>query len=75
MHYVNITKLRKNLKHYIELSKDEDIYVTSNNEVVAVISNPKDKAFNELLSYFGCLKESDDGKPYDEILFEEIMKH
>ena len=47
MCYVSITKFRDNLKKYIEISQSEDVYITNNNETVAVLSNPKEKAFKD----------------------------
>lgn len=74
MCYVSITKFRDNLKKYIEISQNEDVYITSNNETVAVLSNPKEKAYQEFMKLEGCLKDGDDGKDYDEMIGEEIMK-
>lgn len=74
MCYVNITKLRDNLKHYIDLSIKEDIYITCNDKVVAVLSNPSDRAFAKFMSLEGCMKDYDDGKEYDDIIGEEIVK-
>ena len=36
---VTTTELRKNLKHYLELSAKEDVYVRRNGEIFAYISS------------------------------------
>lgn len=69
-----MAKFRENLKYYVELSQNEDVFITSNNEVVALLTNPKEKAFKRFLEMEGCLKDSDDGRPYEEIIAEEILK-
>ena len=74
MCYVSTTELRNNISHYLELSKSEDIYVTKNNEVIAVISNPKDKAYATFLSHYGCMANIDSGEEYKDMVGEEIMK-
>lgn len=74
MCYVNVTNFRNNISHYIELSSVEDVCITKNGEIVAVLSTPNNKYFQTLIKLCGCLKESDDGKEYDDIIGEEIMK-
>lgn len=37
---VNTTEFRKNLKHYMELSNTEDVYVTSGGKVLTVLTSP-----------------------------------
>ena len=74
MCYVSSTELKNNLSHYLELSNSEPVYVTKNKEVIAVISNPKDKALEDFLALRGCLKNGDEGKDYKDLIIEGIMK-
>ena len=71
---VNITELRNNISHYVDLSEKEDVYITKNGVVVAILSNPKDKAFKTFMEMSGCLKNADNGEPYEDMIGEEIMK-
>ena len=71
---VNVTEFRNNISHYIELSSKEDIHVTKNGEVVAVLSNPKNQYYQTLIRLCGCLKDHDTGEDYDDMIGEEIMK-
>ena len=71
---VNVTEFRKNIFHYIELCSSDDIQVTNNGVVVAVLSNPNKKYYQSLVELCGCLKEYDTGEDYDDLIGEEIMK-
>ncbi len=71
---VNVTEFRKNIFHYLEKCKTEDIQVTNNGEIVAVLSNPDKQYYQNLISLCGCLKEYDTGEDYKEIIGEEIWK-
>ena len=70
---VNVTEFRNNIFHYIELCSTEDISITRNGEVVAVLSNPDKKYYQTLAKLCGCLGE-DNGRDYKDIIGEEIMK-
>ena len=54
---VNVTDFRSNISHYIELSASEDIHVTKNGEVVAVLTNPDKDYYQKLINLCGCLKD------------------
>lgn len=71
---VNVTEFRNNIFHYIELSATEDVHVTKNGKVVAILSNPDKKYYETLLRLYGCLKEGDTGEDYKEMIGQEIMK-
>ena len=71
---VNVTEFRNNIFHYIELCSKEEIQITKNGEVVAILSNPKSKSYQALFDLVGCLKESDTGEDYNDVIGEEIMK-
>lgn len=71
---VNVTDFRNNISHYIELSKSEDVHVTKNGEVVAVLTNPDKDYYQILINLCGCLKEYDTGEDYQTIIGEEIMR-
>ena len=71
---VNVTEFRKNIFHYIELCSTEDIQVTNNGEVVAVLSNPDKQYMQSLAKLCGCLKEFDTDEDYQKIIGEGILK-
>lgn len=71
---VNVTELRNNISHYIALCLTEDVQITKNGEVVAVLSNPDKKYYQTLVRLCGCLKEYDSGEDYKDMIGEEIMK-
>ena len=71
---VNVTEFRNNISHYITLCLTEDVQITKNGEVVAVLSNPDKKYYQTLVRLCGCLKEYDSGEDYKDMIGEEIMK-
>ena len=71
---VNVTEFRKNIFHYIKLCASEDVQVTNNGVVVAVLSNPDKQYYQSLVKLCGCLREGDTGEDYDDLIGEEIMK-
>lgn len=71
---VNVTEFRNNISHYIELCLTEDVHVTKNGEIVAVLSGPDRAYYQALIRLCGCLKENDNGQDYNEMIGEEIMK-
>ena len=71
---VNVTDLRANLSQYLAMSLQEDIQVTKNDEVIAVISNPNKAYYQTLMDLYGCMSEGDTGEDYDTMIGEEIMK-
>jgi hypothetical protein len=71
---VNVTEFRKNIFHYIELCSSEEVHVTKNGEVVAVLSNPDNSYYKALYRLCGSLADVDNGKDYKEMIGEEILK-
>ena len=75
MCYITATELKKNLGHYMELSNKEDVYVTKNNKVITVLTNPKKKGFEHFFQLRDSfLEEIDEDVDYDEILRKAIME-
>ena len=74
MCYVNVTEFRNNISHYIEMCLTEQICITKNGEVVAVLSNPEDNYYRALSRLCGSLKNNDSEKDYDDMIGEEIMR-
>ena len=72
MRYITATELKTNLGKYLELSKEEDIYVTKNNVVITVLTNPQTKAFLDLVAFRDGLNVDPDFDP-NKALEEEIM--
>ena len=74
MIYITATELKNNLGHYLDLAKDEDVYITKNKKIIAILSNPKGKALDRFLSLKGILKTSEsESKTSDELVGEVIM--
>ena len=78
MCYVTATELKNNLSYYLEKSKEEDVFVTKNNQVISVLVNPQLRALYEAERIIKSLNiqesEEDKKKYYKELIGEEIMK-
>lgn len=71
---VNVAEFRNNLSYYVNLCLKEEVLITKNGEIVAVLSNPDDKYYQTLIKLCGCLKDADSGENYKDMIGEEIMK-
>lgn len=74
MCYVNVTEFRKNISEYIERSANENINVTKNGTVVAVLTNPDRTYYDTLIRLCGCMQDVDTGEDYDEMIGKEILR-
>ena len=75
MRVITATELKKHLGYYLELSAKENVYVTKNNRVITVLSNPQDAALNDFLSLRGILKTPEtEGFTSDELLGKAILE-
>ena len=74
MRCVTITELKKKLSYYINLCNEEDIFITKNGEVVAVLSNPDEAYYRKLTKLYGCLNDNNPNQTYEEMIGEEIMR-
>ena len=54
---INATELKKNLGKYLDLSSTEDIDITRNGKVVAMLSNPFRDRVDMAKSLFGILPD------------------
>lgn len=72
MKLVDQSEVEKKFDYYLELAKEEDIFVTRNKKIIAVISKPFD-GIKELLSLAGCLKEYDTGEDYDQLIHGDYI--
>lgn len=71
---VSIIEFRKKLSYYIDICSSEDVAIIKNGETVAILSS-RDKEYQQNLDRLcGCLKDSDEGKNYRDMIGEEIMK-
>ena len=75
MCYITATELKKNLGHYLELSNQEDIFVTKNNKVITVLTSPRDKAFAAFLNMQGALGLCESDPSGTDELAEGIIAH
>lgn len=74
MCYVTATELKKNLSYYLEKSKEEDVYVTKNKQVITVLVNPQLKALYELENIIKDLDIPEEAKKksYKDLIGEAI---
>ena len=75
MCYVTATELKNNLSHYLEISANEDVYITKNNRVISVMMSPQLRA---LLDVERMVDETEidypEGKTDEDIIAEELVK-
>lgn len=57
---ITATQLKSNLGEYLDKSNTEDVYITKNGKVYAVLSNPNKEKIKLLRSLYGCIPESVD---------------
>ena len=74
MCYVTVTELKNNLSHYLELSKKESVFITKNNKVISVLTNPTNHATLEAIMYVESLDIPNDLPSNDKLLEEEMLK-
>lgn len=70
---ITATELKNNLGKYLELAQTEDVYITKNNRVITVLTNPQEKAFYELMKFRDDL-HFEENFDADQALEEEILK-
>lgn len=73
MCYITATEFKKNLGHYMELSKTENIVVTKNKKVVTVLINDESYKLLLLEQAKGSFGKMDNDIDYDELLKQEIF--
>ncbi len=71
---VNVTEFRNNISHYIDLCLTEDVHLTKNGKIVAILSNPDASYYQTLVKLCGSLKDEDSDKNYKDMIGEEILK-
>lgn len=75
MCYVTATQLKNNLSYYLQKSMTEDVYITKNNVVISILTNPQMKALAEVKEMLKTIEiDKSITLSDDEIIFEEIMK-
>ena len=74
MCYITATEFKKNLGYYLELSQKEPVFISKNGKTISCLSSYEDEAHESFMKLRGCWAPYDDGKDYDEMLFEEIKK-
>ena len=74
MCYITATQLKSNLGYYLELSQNEDIFVTKNNKIITVLTNPKDKAYDKFFKLREKLNPNNKDVDYDALFKEAMMK-
>ena len=71
--YINATDLKKNLGKYLDLAKEQDIYITKNGKNIAKLSNPNIDPKKEFHKLVGIIPNDFD-MTLDEIRDERLSK-
>ena len=74
MCYVTSTELKKNLSHFLALSQQEEVYITKNGKIIAVLSDPKAKSFFDFLEFHKTIIDHEPGAKDEDLLLEGIEK-
>lgn len=75
MCYITATELKNNLSHYLEMSANEDIYITKNNKVISVLMSPQLRALLDVEKMVGEMEiDYPEGKTYEDIIAEGLME-
>ena len=74
MCYITATEFKNNLSHYMELSQTQDVYVTKNNKIITVLTNPEKNKLALIESSRGFLGSVDEDTDFDAIIKEEILR-
>ena len=74
MRQITATEFKNNLGHYLELSKSEDIYITKNNKVISVLTNPNNKSLVDIDSLLGKYNPNNEEIDYDAILKKAVLE-
>lgn len=68
---ITATQLKNNLGEYLDKSNMEDVYITKNGKIYAVLSNPNKEKIKSLRKLYGCIPQSLD---VDKIKEERMAK-
>lgn len=71
---IDAEELKENLSKYIDLCASQDVEITMNNKVVAVLSNPNASYYQSLFNLYGSLEDGDTREDYKDMIGEEILK-
>ena len=74
MCYITATEFKNNLKHYMELSQNEDVIVTKNGKVITVLTSEQKYKLALIDSLAGKYGKVDKDVDYDKIIREEIER-
>ena len=75
MCFVTATELKNNLSFYLEKSLEEDVFITKNNKVISMLSNPQLNAYLRLKARLNNLEIKEDlrSKNDEDIIAEGIL--
>lgn len=63
--FVTITELKKNFNKYLDITKNEDVYITKNGTVIAKLIIPESNKLGALKSLYGIAKGKEDSSLKD----------
>lgn len=69
-----MAEFRKHMSHYFDMCATEDVHLTRNGEIVAILLGPDAAYYQNLNSLLGCLQEGDAGESYDKMIGDEILR-
>ena len=71
---ITIAEFKNNIKYYLELSNNEDVYIMKNNEIVSVLVNPQKLALYEAIKDIESLDVPKNLESNNKILEEALLE-
>ena len=71
---IDVNELKENTYKYINLCASQDVEITMNDKVVAVLSSPDASYYQSLFNLCGSLENGDTHEDYKDMIGEEILK-
>ncbi len=71
---IDVNELKENISKYIDSCASQDIEITVDDKVVAVLSSPDASYYQSLFNLCGSLENGDTNEDYKDMIGEEILK-
>lgn len=69
-----MAEFQKHMSHYFDMCATEDVHLTRNGGIVAILLGPDAACYQSLYSLVGCLQAGDTGESYNKMIGDEILK-
>ena len=73
MKHITLKEFENNLDYYLELSKEDDVCVMNNDDIVTVLINPEKQKLLQINELVGSLGKVDDNIDYKKVLEETVI--